>query len=75
MPVHHPSTPQNRTWLRICLEVASKEAEHAGDKVARLATARFTDSLQEGPAQGLKRQRLYSRGAIWVGAEQVQSAT
>lgn len=47
--------------------MATKEVEHADDKAARLATAMFTDWLQEGPAQGLKRQRLYSRVASgWV---------
>ena len=46
---------QNQTWIKSFIAVASKEAEHADDKAARLASARFADWLQEGPAKGLKR--------------------
>ena len=49
------------------MEVAAKEADHAADKAARLASDRFADWLRGGPAKDLKRQQLYSRVATgWV---------
>ena len=65
--VAHPSSLNNPTWAKSFLGVATKEADYADAKASRLATAKFTQWLQEGPAQGLKRQHLYSRVATgWI---------
>jgi len=62
-----PSSLSNPTWAKSFLGVAEKEADHSDAKASRLATAKFTDWLQEGPAQGLKRQHLFSRVATgWI---------
>jgi len=45
------------------LRVAVRSAEHADGRAAAIAAKRFADWLQEGPAQGLKRQHLLSRAA------------
>ena len=62
-----PLALHNSTWTKSFLAVASNEAKHADDKASRLATAKFTEWLKAGPAQGLKRQHLYSRVATgWI---------
>ena len=50
-----PEAPQAPTWISTFLKVATKEADHANAKAARLAGTRFEDSLHEGLAQCLKR--------------------
>ena len=62
-----PSSLSNPAWAKSFLGVAEKEADHSDAKASRLATAKFTDWLHEGPAQGLKRQHLFSRVATgWI---------
>ena len=57
----------SKTWVESFLQVASKAAERADDSAARAATTRFAEWVAEGPANGLKRQRLFSRCATgWV---------
>ena len=57
----------NPTWVATFVTVAAREADHASARAARLAAAKFEDWLHEGPAQGLKRQHLFSRVATgWI---------
>ena len=64
----------NPTWTKSFLAVATKEADYADTKASRIATARFTEWLQEGPANGLRRQHLFSRVATgWIPAKPVAS--
>jgi hypothetical protein len=43
--------------------VAAKEAEAADHHAAKMATEKFTNWINEGPANGLRRQHLFSRCA------------
>ena len=51
------------TWVKSFLEVATAPSAKADDKAVDLATTRFQDWVNEGPAAGLKRQHLFSRTA------------
>jgi hypothetical protein len=56
-----------KPWVQSFLAVADKEAERAADRAARAATDRFAKWLADGPANGLKRQHLFSRSVSgWV---------
>ena len=54
-------------WVGSFLQVAAKAADRAEDQAARAATKRFADWIADGPANGLRRQHLFSRCATgWV---------
>ena len=54
-------------WVGSLLQVAARAAARAEDQAARAATKRFADWVADGPANGLRRQHLFSRCATgWV---------
>ena len=56
-----------KPWVQSFLAVAAKEAERAADRAAKAATVRFATWIADGPANGLKRQHLFSRSVSgWV---------
>ena len=50
---------KSECWVESLLLVATKAATKTEDQAARAATRRFADWIADGPANGLKRQRLF----------------
>ena len=62
---------KSSVWVDSFLQVAIKASEAADDRAATLATKRFAEWLTTGPAEGLKRQHLFSRAATGWTSEKV----